>query len=83
MSLISWVISLVVVGLVIGALGRLVIPGRNNVSIPATIGIGIVGSLVGAAIGAAVGTWWIVTVLLEIAIAGGLVYVADRRSLGS
>ena len=46
--LIIWII---VSGLVIGALGRLVIPGRNPMSIPMTILVGIGGSIVGGVIG--------------------------------
>ena len=46
--LIIWII---VAGLVIGALGRLVIPGPNPMSIPMTILVGIGGSIVGGIIG--------------------------------
>ncbi len=46
--LIIWII---VAGLVIGALGRLVIPGPNPMSIPMTILVGIGGSILGGVIG--------------------------------
>jgi uncharacterized membrane protein YeaQ/YmgE (transglycosylase-associated protein family) len=45
------IISLIVIGLIAGALARLIIPGRQNLSIPATILLGIVGSFVGGFIG--------------------------------
>ncbi len=45
------IISLIVIGLIAGALARLIIPGRQNMSIPATILLGIVGSFVGGFIG--------------------------------
>jgi uncharacterized membrane protein YeaQ/YmgE (transglycosylase-associated protein family) len=46
--LIIWII---LSGLVIGALGRLIIPGPNPMSIPMTILVGIGGSIVGGLIG--------------------------------
>ena len=45
------IISLIVIGLIAGALARLIVPGKQNLSIPATILIGIVGSFVGGFLG--------------------------------
>ncbi len=45
------IISLIVIGLVAGAIARLVIPGRQHLSILATIVLGIVGSFVGGFLG--------------------------------
>jgi uncharacterized membrane protein YeaQ/YmgE (transglycosylase-associated protein family) len=47
MSLIAYLIILAIQGLVIGALARLALPGRDPMSIPMTIGVGIAGSFVG------------------------------------
>ena len=44
-------ISLVVIGLIAGALARLIIPGKQDISIPMTIVIGIVGSFLGGFLG--------------------------------
>jgi uncharacterized membrane protein YeaQ/YmgE (transglycosylase-associated protein family) len=44
--MILFIISLLVVGLIVGALGRLIHPGRDNMSVLATIGIGIVAMLI-------------------------------------
>ena len=41
----------IVVGLVLGALGRLVVPGRQRISLLATARAGIVGAVVGGFIG--------------------------------
>jgi uncharacterized membrane protein YeaQ/YmgE (transglycosylase-associated protein family) len=49
--MLSTIIGIVIVGLIAGALARLVVPGRQNISIPMTIAIGIVGSFVGGFIG--------------------------------
>ena len=45
------IINIVVVGLIAGALARLIVPGKQNMSIPMTILLGIVGSLVGGFLG--------------------------------
>jgi len=45
------IISLIVIGLIAGALARLIVPGRQNISILMTIVLGIVGSFVGGFIG--------------------------------
>jgi len=45
------IISLIVIGLIAGAVARLLVPGKQNLSIPATIVIGIVGSFVGGFLG--------------------------------
>lgn len=45
------IVSLLIVGLIAGAVARLVIPGKQNLSILATIGIGVVGSFVGGFLG--------------------------------
>ena len=44
---ITGIISAIVVGAIIGALGRLVVRGRQKISILATILIGIVAALIG------------------------------------
>lgn len=51
-ALIIWTI---VIGLVIGALGRLLVPGRQHISIVLTIVIGIVAAFVGFLIASALG----------------------------
>ena len=45
--MIGFIISLIVVGLIAGALARFLVPGRDPMSIGATIVLGIVGSFVG------------------------------------
>lgn len=49
--MLGFVISLIVIGLVAGAVARLLIPGRQNLSIPMTILIGMIGSFVGGFLG--------------------------------
>ena len=49
--MITFILGLVVMGLVLGALARLLVPGRDAMSIGATILLGIVGSIIGGVIG--------------------------------
>jgi uncharacterized membrane protein YeaQ/YmgE (transglycosylase-associated protein family) len=46
-----YIIGLILSGLVVGALGRLAIPGPNPMSIPKTILVGIGGSTLGGLVG--------------------------------
>ncbi len=50
MGLITFILVLAISGLVIGALARLALPGPDPMSIPATIGLGLGGSLIGGII---------------------------------
>ena len=45
------IISIVIIGLIAGALARLVVPGRQDISILMTIVLGVVGSFVGGFLG--------------------------------
>ncbi|MET8677255.1 GlsB/YeaQ/YmgE family stress response membrane protein [Streptomyces sp. NPDC004647] len=47
---ISGIISAIVIGIIIGVLGRLVIPGRQHIGVLWTILVGIVAALIGSAI---------------------------------
>lgn len=84
------IISALVVGLIIGALGRLVLPGRQNIPIWLTILIGIGAALLGTAIARGFG-WadtagvdWIEIVMQVVLAAIGVALVAGlyaRRSV--
>ncbi|NUW31785.1 GlsB/YeaQ/YmgE family stress response membrane protein [Nonomuraea sp. SMC257] len=52
---VTGIISALIIGLVIGILGRLVVPGRQSIPIWLTIVIGIVAALIGTAIAGALG----------------------------
>lgn len=45
------IISLIIVGLIAGAIARLLVPGKQDLSITATILLGIVGSFIGGFFG--------------------------------
>lgn len=50
------VIGFIVFGLVVGVLARLVVPGRQHLSIAMTVLLGLIGSVVGGVIANALGT---------------------------
>ena len=50
------IIGFLVFGLVVGAVARLIKPGKQNLSILATLGLGVVGSLIGGIVASALGT---------------------------
>ena len=50
MGLLVFIFVLLVGGLIVGALARLAVPGPDPMSIPATIGLGIGGSIIGGII---------------------------------
>ncbi|WP_369255233.1 GlsB/YeaQ/YmgE family stress response membrane protein [Streptomyces sp. R35] len=52
---ISGIISAILIGIIIGVLGRLVIPGRQRIGILWTIGVGIVAAFIGSGIASAFG----------------------------
>lgn len=49
------IVTALIVGLIIGALGRLVVPGRQNIPIWLTMVIGVVAALLGTVVARALG----------------------------
>ena len=74
---ITGIISAIVVGLIIGALGRLVVPGKQHLSIWLTLLLGIVAAFVGGWIASLFTTMWIFVLVVQIVVAAALVYLAD------
>jgi len=80
---IGGIISAIVIGIIIGVLGRLVVPGRQRIGILWTIAVGIVAALIGAAIAGALdvsdtnGIDWIEW-LIQIGLAAVGVAALDR-----
>jgi len=71
-SLIGLAFSLIwlaLTGLIIGALGRLVLPGRHDISLLATTLVGIAASLLGGILADAFNVGWIVQFLVAVALA--------------
>ena len=49
-------IGFLVAGLIIGALARLILPGKQNIGILWTLGLGVAGSVIGGTIASAIDT---------------------------
>ncbi|MEU9287403.1 GlsB/YeaQ/YmgE family stress response membrane protein [Streptomyces sp. NPDC048275] len=83
---ISGIISAIVIGIIIGVLGRLVVPGRQRIGILWTIGVGIVAAFIGSGIAAAFdvadtkGVDWIEW-LIQIGLAAVGVAALDRAKV--
>jgi uncharacterized membrane protein YeaQ/YmgE (transglycosylase-associated protein family) len=60
---------LALTGLVVGALARLVLPGRQNISLLATALIGIAASLLGGILANVFDAGWIIQFLVAVALA--------------
>ncbi len=50
------VLGLIIIGIVIGVLARLVLPGRQRIGAALTVLLGIAGALVGGVVASAIGT---------------------------
>ena len=67
-------VSTVVVGLIIGALGRLIVPGSQPIGFLPTVGSGLCGSIVGGFVGShVIHAGYFATVLLEVGVAAAVV----------
>lgn len=63
----------IIVGLIVGALARLIMPGRDPIGVIATIAIGVIGAIVGGYVWRAVfgdsgGVEWIGSILVAMAL---------------
>ncbi len=65
-------IGFIVFGLVVGVIARLVVPGRQHLTLPMTVGLGLLGSVVGGLVANALGTGDV----FELNIIGSLVAIA-------
>ena len=78
---VSSILTYVLIGLVVGVLARLLVPGRTSMSLLATIVIGVIGAIVGGWLAGAVfeeteGVDWIASIIVAIV----LVLLVQNRS---
>ena len=85
-------IGFLVAGLIIGALARLIVPGKQNLGILATLALGLVGSLIGGLIAQFFGTgdiWelnvigFVLAVIAAVLLIGVAEGIAGRSKRGS
>jgi len=82
------IIGLIIAGIIIGALARLFLPGRQNIGIIATIIVGILGTLLGYWIAGALGVshtngvdWirWIISIIVAMVLVGITAAILGRN----
>jgi uncharacterized membrane protein YeaQ/YmgE (transglycosylase-associated protein family) len=83
---ISGIFTAIIVGLIIGALGRLVVPGKQNIPIWLTLLIGVVAAFIGTFLASLFG-WdetrgvdWLELILQVVVAAFGVLLVSRRRA---
>jgi uncharacterized membrane protein YeaQ/YmgE (transglycosylase-associated protein family) len=81
------ILGLIVIGIVIGVLARLVLPGRQPIGVWLTILLGIAGALVGGIVASAIGTGDIFELnflgtIVGIIAAAAFIGAADRAGIG-
>jgi uncharacterized membrane protein YeaQ/YmgE (transglycosylase-associated protein family) len=81
------ILGLIIIGIVIGVLARLVLPGRQRIGVGMTILLGIGGALVGGIVASAIGTGDIfelniIGTIVGVIAAAGLIGVADSAGIG-
>lgn len=79
MGTVGYIVSLVILGFAVGGLGRLVVPGPNPIGLWRTLGLGLIGVFTGSLIGGLLGIG-IFTIIFEVVISAGLVYLVSGRS---
>ena len=78
-------LTAIIIGLIIGALGRLVVPGKQDIPIWLTMLIGVVAAIIGTFIAAALGVAntrgvdWIELIIQVVLAAIGVAIVAGAR----
>ncbi len=80
--MVSFLIGVFVGGLVIGALGRLLVPGPNPIGFWWTLLCGVGGSLLGGLVGRTLFHVGFVTLALEVLVAAAFVVLVGKRQRG-
>jgi uncharacterized membrane protein YeaQ/YmgE (transglycosylase-associated protein family) len=81
------ILGLILIGLVIGVVARLVLPGRQRIGMWLTLLLGVGGALIGGIVASAIGTGDIfelniIGTIVGVAAAAGLIGAADAAGLG-
>ena len=81
------ILGLIIIGIVIGILARLVLPGRQRIGMGLTVLLGIAGALVGGIVASALGTGDIFELnilgtIVGVVAAAGLIAAADAAGIG-
>ncbi|GAA0814619.1 GlsB/YeaQ/YmgE family stress response membrane protein [Spirilliplanes yamanashiensis] len=81
---VTGIITALVVGLIVGALGRLAVPGRQNLPVWLTILIGVVAALTGTVVARLAGIepsgFSLLTLLIQVGLAALAVFAVTRST---
>jgi uncharacterized membrane protein YeaQ/YmgE (transglycosylase-associated protein family) len=72
-------LSWALIGLALGALARLLLPGRQSISLLATVGAGVAGALLGGIIAHAIDVGTILQFVISLAVALALIALLSGR----
>jgi uncharacterized membrane protein YeaQ/YmgE (transglycosylase-associated protein family) len=82
-KMLTTILWFIVVGAVIGALARLIVPGRNPIGILLTVLVGIAGAVLGGVISHALGAGTLVAIVFALVIAAlGVAMLTSANSRG-
>lgn len=81
------ILGLIIIGIVIGIIARLVMPGRQHIGVLMTVLLGIGGAIVGGIVASAIGTGNIfelnvIGTIVGIIAAVGLIAIAEALGVG-
>jgi uncharacterized membrane protein YeaQ/YmgE (transglycosylase-associated protein family) len=81
------ILGLIIIGIIIGVVARLVMPGRQHIGMLMTVLLGIGGAIVGGIVASAIGTGDIfelnvIGTIVGIIAAVGLIAIADGMGVG-
>jgi uncharacterized membrane protein YeaQ/YmgE (transglycosylase-associated protein family) len=81
------ILGLIIIGIIIGVIARLVLPGRQRIGMLMTVLLGIGGALIGGIVASAIGTGdiWelnIIGTVVGVIAAAGLIAAAEGMGIG-
>jgi uncharacterized membrane protein YeaQ/YmgE (transglycosylase-associated protein family) len=79
------ILGLILIGIVIGVLARLLLPGRQNIGMLMTILLGIAGALVGGIVASAIGSggiWELNFIGTVVGVLAAIGLIAGAESMG-
>lgn len=82
------ILGLIIIGIVIGVIARLILPGRQRIGMLMTVLLGIGGALIGGIVASAIGTgdiWELnfLGTIVGVIAAAGLIAGAESMGIGS
>ncbi|MEM8923590.1 MAG: GlsB/YeaQ/YmgE family stress response membrane protein [Actinomycetota bacterium] len=77
MGIIGTIIGALIIGAIVGYLGRLILPGAQDIGVVKTVALGVISAIIVGAIFSGVNTF--VALILSAIVAAGLLWLAIRQ----